>query len=372
MPIHTSSKNLLVNLQICRALAAVLVVIGHALQDSGAIAVQLGIPAMQSSLNWGCGVDIFFVISGFIMVHVAGDDFGIPGAPGRFFTKRLARIVPLYWSVTTALIVGALVAPSLLNVPLGNFQNIVASYLFIPDWRPDHSVMRPVMALGWTLNYEMLFYAAFAAAMFLGLRRGIAVLTVGFVAAIAVRLAFNIKQDQLAYWTDPIVLEFLYGVYIALAWRAGWRLALPWALVLGGFGFGLATGLMPEPFGLTEDVNFLCHGLPAGMLVAAVTLGPGLTNSPATRFGLLLGDASFALYLVHPFVIRPLRFVWLKLGGGALPLLAYVAFCVAIAIGAALLLHWCVEKPLARLVKPRSMHNSLAARHGPQPLPAGE
>ena len=371
MRAQNSPKSLLLNLQICRGLAAGLVVVGHALQDSDAIAAKFGLASLHSTINWGCGVDIFFVISGFIMVHVAGDSFGKPGAPRQFISKRLARVVPLYWLVTTALILGAFIAPNLLNVPIGGWQHILASYLFIPDWRPDGSAMRPVMALGWTLNYEMLFYIAFAAAMLLPLRQGIAALTVTFVAAIALRVQLAIHQDQLVFWTDPLVLEFLFGVYIALAWRAGWRLSGWIALAIGALGLALVSHALPDPFAMTEAYNYLRHGIPAAMLVAAATLGPAVPASVLTRFGKQMGDASYALYLCHPFVVRPLREVWVKLGGEHLPLQLYCAFALAGAILAALLLHRYVEKPIARLLqrgktppRPRPVEHSPALAPG--------
>lgn len=130
-----AAKNILVNLQICRGVAALLVVIGHSLHDYDAIAARAGLPADGAIFNWGCGVDIFFVISGFIMVHVASDDFTKPHAGANFILKRIARIVPLYWSMTTLVIVGGIIAPRLLNEPIGGVWHAVASYLFIPDKR---------------------------------------------------------------------------------------------------------------------------------------------------------------------------------------------------------------------------------------------
>ncbi|MBV8664280.1 MAG: acyltransferase, partial [Hyphomicrobiales bacterium] len=282
------TKGVVPNVQICRAVAALIVVIGHSLHDLDTLAARAGVALAPSAINWGAGIDIFFVVSGFIMVYVAGDEFGAAGASRRFLIKRVARVAPLYWLVTSALILGSLVAPSLLNVPIGGARHILASYLFIPDWRPDMSVVRPVMALGWTLNYEMLFYLVFGCAMVLPLRLGAAAMTALFVAAALLKSLLQIEQTQLAFWMDPLTLEFLFGVYLGLARRAGWRLSTPAAIALALAGLILVTTALPEAAGLMLSANFLRYGLPATMLVGAAALGPQLPAIAPVRFAVAL------------------------------------------------------------------------------------
>ena len=344
------TKRVISNLQICRAFAALIVVIGHSLHDLDTLAAREGVEPVRAAINWGAGIDIFFVVSGFIMVYVAARDFAQPGGPRQFLLKRIARVAPLYWLVTTALIAGSFVAPSLLNVPIGGFGHILASYFFIPAWRPDMSVVRPVMALGWTLNYEMLFYVVFAGVMALPLRLGVAAMTALFVGAALAKTAFGIRQTQLAFWMDPLVLEFLFGVYLGLAHRAGWRLSATAALALGGVGLVLVTTALPEAAGVWVPANFLRYGIPAAMLVGAAALGPQLSPTRPVLFAVALGDASYALYLSHPFVIRPLREIWLKIGGGELPLVAFSVVCAFGAVAVAFALHIYLEKPIGRLL----------------------
>jgi peptidoglycan/LPS O-acetylase OafA/YrhL len=339
------------NLQMCRGLAALLVVVGHSLHDLDSIAARAGLEPLRSSVNWGCGIDIFFVISGFIMVYVAAADFATPGAPWRFMAKRVARIAPLYWLLTTFLILGALAAPSLLNVPIGGARHILASYLFIPDWRPDMSTVRPVMALGWTLNYEMLFYVFFACSMVLPFNRAVAVLTAIFVAAVIAGDMFRFEQTQLAFWTDSRILEFLFGVYVGIAYRAGWRLSAPAALALGAIGLVLIATDLPEALGVSVDVPLLRFGVPAVIVIAAATMGPSVPDTIPSRFAVALGDASYALYLSHPFVIRPLREIWLRWGAAALPLAAFSVVCVCLAVLVAFALHRYLELPIARALR---------------------
>src|SRR5581483_3227425 len=126
------------SIQILRALAASLVLFGHCLHESEYVAARTTqAPLTASFIDWGIGVDIFFVVSGFIMVYTTADLFGRPGAPRVFLTRRIIRIVPLYWLITTALILVYLAAPRLLNVPIEGLRSIVTSYLFIPDVRAN-------------------------------------------------------------------------------------------------------------------------------------------------------------------------------------------------------------------------------------------
>jgi exopolysaccharide production protein ExoZ len=349
-------KSLLTNLQICRGLAAVMVVIGHSFRDFEFIAAKTGLEVTERVVNWSCGVDIFFVISGFIMVHVAGSDFGTPHGPQRFMLKRFLRIAPLYWLVTTVLLGGAMIAPSLLNVPIGGLQHVLTSYFFVPDWRPDMSSIQPVMALGWTLNYEMLFYVVFASCMLLPFKLGIAALTGFFVCGVAARAGFEIEQTQFSFWFNPIVLEFVFGVFIGVAYRTGFRFSQSIAVAIGLAGFVLVAWMWPGFDDSKNSTNFLRFGLPAAAFISAAALGPQLAGTSLARFGVLIGNASYALYLIHPFIIRPMRVVWLKLGLEALPPVAYVLICTMGASVAGLLLHRFVELPMGRYLNSLTRH----------------
>jgi exopolysaccharide production protein ExoZ len=125
------------SIQILRAAAALGVLLDHAGRwlDVAPI-VDIG----------AAGVDLFFVISGFIMVYTSERLFGQTGAPQRFLARRIIRIVPLYWTLTAF---AALVL-------FGFGPNTLGSYLFIPTHRG------PILTVGWTLNYEMMFYSLFA------------------------------------------------------------------------------------------------------------------------------------------------------------------------------------------------------------------
>jgi exopolysaccharide production protein ExoZ len=152
----------LLYVQILRAFAALSVAVLHAQHDAGTIAAQLNWPfQVLHHIPWGAGVDVFFVISGFIIVHSSQKLFESPHARGIFLARRLGRVVPLYWTATTLYLTVALVLPGAVNSEILYPGFVLSLYLFIPMERPD-GLVQPLYTLGWTLNYEMFSYAIFA------------------------------------------------------------------------------------------------------------------------------------------------------------------------------------------------------------------
>jgi peptidoglycan/LPS O-acetylase OafA/YrhL len=340
------------NIQVLRAVAAFLVVVGHSAHETEVMSASLGRPAADfSAVNWGFGVDVFFVISGFIMVYTSVGLFDQPGAWRIFLTRRLVRIVPLYWLLTTALLIGALLAPQLLNVPIGNWQHVLASYLFIPSLRIPGEI-RPVMALGWTLNMEMFFYVLFAGALAFPFRKGMAALATAIIAFALIGLVLQPEQVQVAFWSQSIVLEFLFGCLLAVAFLKGARLTTSMAIMLGMVGFA---GMLKIP-GLDGEVALpdgLRWGLPALLVVAAAALSPG-SSSRIVVWLAALGDASYSLYLAHPFILRPFRNIWIHVVGDSVSLTVYVIVAASIAtLGAVLIYRW-IERPLLRWAQERT------------------
>ena len=203
----------LLSVQMLRALAAAMVVLHHIQLN---LALGFGLPEALPNLAVGsAGVDIFFGISGFVMVISSDRLFARPGAAKTFITRRLIRIVPLYWAVT-----------SIYVVALGGgytLAHTLASYLFVPFPGPG-GVMQPVHVVGWTLNYEMFFYALFALAIALPRRRAVCVLTVAMIVFVAAGKILPSAIDALAFWSRPIMLNFVLGLALGLAYLEGWRL----------------------------------------------------------------------------------------------------------------------------------------------------
>jgi peptidoglycan/LPS O-acetylase OafA/YrhL len=261
--------------------------------------------AVTGFFPWDAGVDVFFVISGFVIVHASARLFAAPGGAKVFLRRRLARIVPLYWIMTTAFVAVLLVGSGDIHGDIGGPVYLLASYLFLPWPRPD-GVMQPALGLGWTLNYEMFFYLLFTPFLLLARRRAVIGAGILLCALVALGPVIGAGSRQLGFWCDPIIMEFVFGMEIALI--VSMRIGLPFAvralLVLAAIAaFHLDAG--------GAGVRPIIYGLPAMALVAAAALRPD--RGISGRFEKILvrlGDASYAMYLVHPFVMRGFTVLW--------------------------------------------------------------
>jgi peptidoglycan/LPS O-acetylase OafA/YrhL len=350
------------SIQILRAAAALVIVLLHAQADAAALGTRIGASFRPSALlPWPAGVDLFFVISGFVMVHASGRLFGSEGAARVFLVRRLARIVPIYWATTTLWLVIALALPGLINSARPDAGAIAAAYLFIPHMRPD-GLIQPIYSLGWTLNYEMFFYIAFAVLIGLG-RRGV-VLALGGLFCAIVLAAWLVPPTStlLRFWTAPIILLFAAGASVGLLSAEGVRLKAPAALALIAGGIG---ALAADPPGFTSDAlridapatfeRLVWWGGPAIAIVAGAALGPWReARGAAGRALVTLGDASYALYLLHPFVIRALREVFLRSGlAGIVGPWGYLAITIMVCCIVSVLAYRWFERPLTRWLQAR-------------------
>jgi exopolysaccharide production protein ExoZ len=247
--------------------------------------------------NGASGVDIFFIISGFVMVISSRRLVDRPGAWLIFLRHRVVRIVPLYWLLTTAKIVAVMVLGGVVLRTSLNFSFIAGSYLFLPVI-DSAGHFRPVLPVGWTLTYEFLFYLLFAAA----LAMRVDVLRIVIPGLCLIAIAALVRTEAWSPWTilfDTIVVEFVFGVMLA-KWTL-WGLRVPPAIagVFILFGFGL---ILIVPL-VSENARVLTWGIPAFAIVAgAVSLEPVV--APALpRWLLTLGDASYSIYLSHGFVL---------------------------------------------------------------------
>ena len=344
------------NIQALRAAAALLVVFVHL----DVFARVLGLPNVGHG-----GVDLFFVISGFIMVHTTR---ARPVGPGAFMLNRVTRIAPIYWLITLAVFCVALAAPGLLQATVADAEQLLESLFFIP-FRKSNGLTQPVLFVGWTLNFEMFFYALFALGLFFRDRlRG--TLAVVLLLLLLVGLGWWLRPDNVvaAFYTRPIILEFAAGM--ALAWVAvGARCDGAWgrrAVAAAGAAAFAAVVLLPVAWPTLS--RLVTHGAPATIVVAcAIVLhNSGVRWSHPWLIG--LGNASYSLYLTHPFVTQAAQKVGKAVGlspavavVGALVTLVLVCL---VGVGT----HLWLEKPLTQLVKQRG-DRLLAGWNKPQVAP---
>jgi len=331
----------LISIQYLRAVAVGLVLFFHCRdQFPGFTAILPGIGAG--------GVDLFFVISGFIMVTITAER---ETSPAQFMLRRIIRIAPLYWFFTSAVAAAALVAPTLFRDTLVTPGHYVLSLLFIPH--DDHVVrtmMSPLLKVGWTLNYEMFFYLCFSLSMLIP-RWRVPICVAGI--SVLVLLGRLLPLEGAArFYTDPIMLEFCFGMILGWAYTSGQKASVPWATALVLIGIVLCF-VIP-----VETRRTVHYGIGAAMIVAG---GLSLERFvPKLRIPLLLGDASYSIYLAHLYPIVALRIVWERIGMPTEGLSAALLFSLlgiplGLAVGVAA--HLLVERPMLAF-----FHNRMKAR----------
>jgi exopolysaccharide production protein ExoZ len=347
-------------LQTLRALAASLVVLNHAIGVAAAHGFAKEPYSSLANFFGAQGVAIFFLISGFIMTYTA--DTTDDSAPPReralhFATRRIARVVPLYWFFT--LLVAAIAALAGFSKALDTTAlNLVKSLFFIP-YVNAQTVMLPVLPLGWTLNYEMFFYALFAAFLLLPHRRRIPALAATLAVLVVTGSFFypvlsgNIPHSRGEFLTHPILLLFGAGALLGLLRLRRPELTfripglLP-ALPLIAINCFVASRAHENPIPMKWDAFFWLLDLG---VVALCVFGRPL-RAPALE---AVGDASYSLYLVHILPLFVCFLVWQRLYFAA-PL-AFITACLVLSALTALAAYRWLERPLTRaalrLIAPR-------------------
>ena len=280
------------SLQAIRAISAWLVIIDHTLLELSHNKVEDRLTHIAWSLG-SAGVYAFFVISGFIMVHISWDGFGQNVSTASFIKRRFLRIAPLYWIATLAALAYHQVSAT--HGAHDGWREVALSLAFIP-YAGSGSEWSPILPQGWTLSYEMMFYAIFAIG--LSFRRTVALPAIVLSLCLLVAFGPQTESSTITFLSSPIVLWFVLGIGLATCW---------------------------EWLELNE---------PAWLASSAVSL---------KRFG----DASYSTYLFHSFALTMLLRAWLL---ARIPLsfwLVPVSLVVATVTG--LFAHRFIEKPILRI-----------------------
>jgi exopolysaccharide production protein ExoZ len=276
---------MILGIQYLRAIAALMVVFHHSRNFFGSHGHEL------TSVG-AAGVDIFFVISGFVMAY-STQNFDIRGQFSRqashFLQSRIVRIVPLYWLALLWQAQGEIINGDLTFGLIGDF-------FFIPRYHPENlRYIWPILTPGWTLNYEMFFYLIFGMAMLTGRARYVVIIT-ALMAFSALGLFVHSDNALVRFYTSPLLLEFLFGIvlYKGRDYYAG-LISRNVAFVVLILGFALLA------MGNQHLGRFLADGIPAVFIVGAAIIVFENKRLPLLK---LLGDASYSIYITHLFALK--------------------------------------------------------------------
>ncbi len=324
------------SLEMLRASAALLVVMSH-------------MDTIFMTPNWepfggvfkagNRGVDLFFVLSGFIIAYVHRADLGQPRRLRRYLFNRVTRIYPAVW-IMTALAVGFYMVGFGGAGKAGklDIMAIGASFLLLPQQAT------PLVNVTWTLTYEVFFYAVFAVAI-LNLRVGL-ILFLAWQAAIAIFALCGTELDLGGYYLRAICLEFSLGV--GCAW---WLRRAPDPGCLSRYWAVLAAGIASFVAGLALSGVFassevLCALGSVGMILALVRLEQADRIRPPA-FLVRLGGASYGIYIVHYSVMTLLAAVAIR--KLHLPRTDGLCLaCAAIGLGVGLAFDHILDRPIQR------------------------
>jgi exopolysaccharide production protein ExoZ len=330
------------NIQVLRAFAAIAVVVFH---------TGFSFPYMRPFGSFG--VDVFFVISGYIMARIL--DPSSDSNSAFFFRRRVLRIVPPYWFFTLLLYIIALRIPQLMGATRASIGDLLQSLFFIP-FTKGSGLIQPLLFIGWSLNYEMFFYLALAIGILISKKRAV---WFGGAIVLATMLAcasFAANNVFARFYSREISLEFLLGILSYYVCRAtpdavARKLRLPALFVCIASALLLIAeqGLfhpLAYPF---NSWRILTLGPLSFLLITSASLLSQANWDTRLTWLVLIGDASYILYLIHTYCEYSLdRFFgahhhWLKRDTASGALIG-----VSLSILAAVLIHLYAERPTVR------------------------
>lgn len=296
------------SLQACRAAAALLVVLFH-LGGTFAQDKYFGFKAIDSVFAWGdAGVDFFFVLSGFLIATVHHKDFDRPHALPRYLFKRVSRIYPTYWLICLAVSLAALAVPSLSQALPSDALVFLKALALIPQ-DPDvvGGLGSPILFVAWSLQYEMLFYAVIA--LFI-LNRGLGLLVATLLTLVNLRCQFGSACGfPASFVASNMIFLFAMGVGAAYVVRSRMRLPRPLLVaVIAGVAFATfgAFEVWVGREAITVDRRLVFGALASVLVIALARAEDSGALAIKRRWPGLLGDSSYALYLLHIPIISVL------------------------------------------------------------------
>jgi exopolysaccharide production protein ExoZ len=282
------------SVQILRATAAWMVVFHHCMPRLFSFASGTWLGNFFASRG-AMGVDIFFVISGFVMYLTTSHS---QQSASQFLANRVSRIVPVYWFYTLLMVLCVNLLPTIFDFSGASLWSLIASLFFFPTNNPSGIGVYPVLTQGWTLNFEMCFYCVLAASIMISRRHAISVCIAILMLA---PLVFPSQAPYAEVAGSFLLFEFVVGCALGFIFmqRLGsvelvTRLVIVALLALAT----LAANHMVDSYPLFKIAV-------AGSVVAIALMAEPILpqTSLLVRALVRLGDYSYSTYLLHLFIV---------------------------------------------------------------------
>ena len=342
----SDDKNLLL-IQLLRGIASLLVVFMHVTVNEKEISHQFFLGDFFKF--GGAGVDIFFVLSGFIITYTSRKGIGHFNKLLPFLRRRFVRIFPAYWIIIGVFLLVQIVLPSFYKTPyIFTTENFLSTCFLLPG----HTMVNGV---SWTLTYELFFYALFSLAFFIPNKRIAFSLSIlyGVVLVVIPLLGYHTANGN--YWMNllvfPMNVEFIMGVLAAVIIPyLSKALSIP-LVITGSIIFLTSAILSNEGFYLSADSfnRVVLFGIPSFLLITGLVKYELSKNITVHNVLLSLGEASYSLYLLHlPLVVAGIRIIARFNIENNIILHGLLFVLIGIICFTSILFYQWVEKPLIR------------------------
>lgn len=306
------NKQKIYNIQALRGIAVLLVMVFHVMLMEKKW--YDGERVLPDVLDIGqTGIDLFFIVSGFVMTTITRGKFQKPFETIKFIYNRLSRIYPPYWFYSLILLYVYFLRPDLVNPTLGNRVNILESFLLFPQ------DILPLLMVGWTLIYEMYFYLLFSLFLLFNEKYFLPLLLLW--SAIIVTIKIFLPPPLSSCWVSasylvvsPFAFEFIFGCIIAKIIYSGKRKYGVFSLFAGLVAFMfiiIFSWTYPHINTTTPWIRVFLFGIPYSVIVYGVTALEFCKNWRIYKPLQALGDVSYSVYLSHSLVINGIGWLWL-------------------------------------------------------------
>ncbi|NEP31589.1 MULTISPECIES: acyltransferase [unclassified Moorena] len=346
-------------IQVFRGIAALLVVLVH------------GDLIFNQNLNrdflfdifafGGSGVDFFFVLSGFIIFYIHKKDIQNPSRLKSFVLKRLVRIYPIYWVVLT----GKLIASFMFDYSSthqGSFGEIIKAFILFPQ---DREILSSsFIGVSWTLTFEVFFYILFSFLIWVKPKLLVPSITVWILATLLTFFGFiSFPEDQATIQLvfNELNLEFILGclaAYILSRHKINHGLYL---ICLGCFLYTISA--INTNYGLVSVSDVIAFGIPSTILIIGSVSLELSKNIDVNPLLMILGDASYSIYLIHGFVMNnSTKILVNNLGlkiflANSITLSIFAIFNAVIAVAVGCIVYFYIEKPIISRLRPLLVKN---------------